>query len=182
MNMPMPRSAGNTLRVRVLSMRRVPMANVMPPMVKCRLMFLLSEAIHYVPYQTEARRDRDAELRLAERVEGRLRSAFPGLAGTLAFLSASDRVAGALEAAHALKLAAGWAVLAVGFTALRFSGQGMLTLVSRAVADLAARTGIEFEARVRAAPPGSTIRVSGWPAEQSLKRPAADSNRNTPVA
>ncbi|MGI9590985.1 MAG: MFS transporter [Myxococcota bacterium] len=55
------------------------------------------------------------------------------LAATLLYLSVSDRLAarlaGGLGAADTPAVA--WAVLAVGFTALRFSGQGMLTLASR---------------------------------------------------
>jgi MFS family permease len=55
-----------------------------------------------------------------------------GLASTLCYLAQSDRIAAGLAASTPLGLgAAAWAVLAAGFTALRFSGQGMLTLVSR---------------------------------------------------
>lgn len=59
-----------------------------------------------------------------------------GLALTLLYLSAVDRLAARLAAALApvadvAPSAAAWALLAAGFTALRFSGQGMLTLVSR---------------------------------------------------
>lgn len=55
-----------------------------------------------------------------------------GLAATLLFLSVVDRLAAALGAAFGVSAGvAAWGLLAVGFTALRFSGQGMLTLVSR---------------------------------------------------
>jgi MFS family permease len=56
-----------------------------------------------------------------------------GLGTTLLVLSAVDRIgaglAGLVPAAGAGVVA--WLTLAVGFTALRFSGQGMLTMVSR---------------------------------------------------
>lgn len=61
-----------------------------------------------------------------------------GLAATLLLLSSVDRLAARLwEALAGLgggapdRRAVAWALLALGFTALRFSGQGMLTLVSR---------------------------------------------------
>ncbi|HJL15788.1 MAG TPA: MFS transporter [Sandaracinaceae bacterium LLY-WYZ-13_1] len=59
--------------------------------------------------------------------------AVAGLAATLAVLSSVDRIAAAVGGLLPA-MAAGvvtWATLALGFTALRFSGQGMLTMVSR---------------------------------------------------
>lgn len=55
------------------------------------------------------------------------------LAATLLYLSVSDRLAARLaDALGAVETpAVAWALLAMGFTALRFSGQGMLTLASR---------------------------------------------------
>lgn len=50
-----------------------------------------------------------------------------GLGVTLVVLSQIDRVAGLLGGGATIA----WAALALGFTALRFSGQGMLTMVSR---------------------------------------------------
>lgn len=56
-----------------------------------------------------------------------------GLAATLCFLAQADRLArwlaAAIEADDAAPVA--WVLLALGFTALRFMGQGMLTLASR---------------------------------------------------
>jgi OFA family oxalate/formate antiporter-like MFS transporter len=55
-----------------------------------------------------------------------------GLAATLCYLAACDIIA--LRIADALPLSTestNWCVLAVGFAALRFSGQGILTMVSR---------------------------------------------------
>ncbi len=55
-----------------------------------------------------------------------------GLAATLCFLAASDIVTGHISRTFGLNLElVGWAVLAVGFATLRFSGQGILTMVSR---------------------------------------------------
>jgi len=56
-----------------------------------------------------------------------------GLAATLVFLAFSDRMAdGVAGAVPGVSVAvASWGLLAVGFTGVRFSGQGMLTLVSR---------------------------------------------------
>jgi MFS family permease len=56
-----------------------------------------------------------------------------GLAITLVFLASSDRVARTVaDGVPGLPVGlAGWAALALGFTGIRFCGQGMLTLVSR---------------------------------------------------
>lgn len=56
-----------------------------------------------------------------------------GLAGTLIYLANSDHIAAAVAAPLGLegRGPVAWAVLAVGFLFVRFSGQGMLTLVSR---------------------------------------------------
>lgn len=55
-----------------------------------------------------------------------------GLGATLLYLSESDRLAAGAAAALGLERAAvAWVMLALGFTVLRFSGQGMLTLASR---------------------------------------------------
>lgn len=55
-----------------------------------------------------------------------------GLGSALVYLAACDRLAAALARRVPFgETAAAWAVLALGFTAIRFSGQGMLTLVSR---------------------------------------------------
>ncbi len=58
-----------------------------------------------------------------------------GLAATLCFLAFSDRVSQSLAGALPFlpETAVTAAVLCVAFTALRFSGQGMLTMVSRAM-------------------------------------------------
>jgi len=58
-----------------------------------------------------------------------------GLGATLCFLSVADRVAHALAGLHGALSgpAVAAVVLALSFTALRFSGQGMLTMVSRAM-------------------------------------------------
>ena len=55
------------------------------------------------------------------------------LAAVLVFLASSDRIAAAVAAAvpSISATVAGFAVLALGFTGVRFAGQGMLTLVSR---------------------------------------------------
>lgn len=60
-------------------------------------------------------------------------AACAGLAGALVLLSNSDRLAGTLasQAGWLSVGAAAWGVLALGFTGIRFAGQGMLTLVSR---------------------------------------------------
>lgn len=52
-----------------------------------------------------------------------------GLAASLCFLAGSDRIAAALPGAA--PQAAAFAVLTFGFAGIRFSGQGMLTMVSR---------------------------------------------------
>ncbi|MCB9596539.1 MAG: MFS transporter [Sandaracinaceae bacterium] len=56
-----------------------------------------------------------------------------GLAGTLLALTSIDRLARAVHAAFtaADPVVVGWIALACAFTALRFTGQGMLTMVSR---------------------------------------------------
>ncbi len=56
-----------------------------------------------------------------------------GLGATLVMLASADRIAAALADAVPALPRAWWAmaVLALGFTGVRFSGQGMLTLVSR---------------------------------------------------
>jgi OFA family oxalate/formate antiporter-like MFS transporter len=54
-----------------------------------------------------------------------------GLGLVLVFLSRVDRVAAAAAATGVPVGIAAWACLAVGFTGIRFTGQGMLTLVSR---------------------------------------------------
>jgi len=56
-----------------------------------------------------------------------------GLAGTLFYLSGVDRLAAGLGAGLGLASSerVAWVLLVVGFTALRFFGQGMLGLVSR---------------------------------------------------
>jgi MFS family permease len=54
-----------------------------------------------------------------------------GLGLVLVFLSRVDRVADAASAGGVPAGVAAWACLAVGFTGIRFTGQGMLTLVSR---------------------------------------------------
>jgi len=58
-----------------------------------------------------------------------------GLGATLLFLTGVDRAAVALAPAVGLERASApllaWPLLALGFAALRFAGQGMLTLVSR---------------------------------------------------
>ena len=56
-----------------------------------------------------------------------------GLAGTLVYLANSDRIAAAVAGLIGLegRGSVAWTVLAVGFLFVRFSGQGMLTLVSR---------------------------------------------------
>jgi len=55
-----------------------------------------------------------------------------GLAATLCFLAASDVVIAAIAHPPLLNVElVGWGVLAVAFAALRFSGQGLLTMVSR---------------------------------------------------
>lgn len=54
-----------------------------------------------------------------------------GLGLVLVFLSRVDRVADAAVAGGVPAGVAAWACLAVGFTGIRFTGQGMLTLVSR---------------------------------------------------
>jgi len=53
-----------------------------------------------------------------------------GLALTLVWLASVDRLAAALAGALPPPVAA-WGVLALGFTGIRFTGQGLLTLVSR---------------------------------------------------
>lgn len=62
-------------------------------------------------------------------------AACAGLGVTLVYLSLADRIAAALAerlaGLGAQPTAVAWVVLAVGFAALRFCGQGMLTLVSR---------------------------------------------------
>jgi len=55
-----------------------------------------------------------------------------GLSATLCFLAACDIIAGAITDTFPLNVElANWGVLALGFAALRFSGQGVLTMVSR---------------------------------------------------
>ena len=56
-----------------------------------------------------------------------------GLAATLVYLANADRLAAGLAAAWPVHPASAvaWAGLALGFTSVRFWGQGMLTLVSR---------------------------------------------------
>lgn len=55
-----------------------------------------------------------------------------GLAATLCYLAACDVIARGISGALPLSdQLANWGVLAVGFAALRFSGQGILTMVSR---------------------------------------------------
>jgi MFS family permease len=56
-------------------------------------------------------------------------SACLGLAASLCFLAASDVIADAVPGVSTQ--VAAWGVLAVGFAGIRFSGQGMLTMVSR---------------------------------------------------
>ncbi|NET31262.1 MAG: MFS transporter [Cyanothece sp. SIO1E1] len=58
-----------------------------------------------------------------------------GLAATLIYLSVSDRLSHLLSQLLAAENASfvAWVLLALGFTSLRFSGQGMLTMTSRTV-------------------------------------------------